>query len=910
MNFPSGSLWAKWDLHVHTPASIFHQYPGTEEKAWEAFLDNLENLPEEFQVIGINDYLFLDGYKRVRKEKSEGRLNNIKLILPVIELRLDKFGGHASGFSRVNFHVIFDDSIEPEIIETQFIASLPRDYKLLPEHQGLEKKWSAVPTRQTLTDFGQLIIEAAPEDRKAQYGDPLIEGFNNFNVTLDNVKKALSNTYFKDRHLTAVGKTEWDAIRWNNASIAEKRNIISCADIVFTAAETIEKFQNAQASLSEAKVNDKLIDCSDAHWLSDADDKDRIGNCFTWIKADTTFTGLQHAIKEYTKRVFVGEAPDKRAKVQRNPTKYIKKIEIKKITGSNLTEPWFNCAIPMNSDLVAIIGNKGSGKSALADVIGLLGNSHQGKHFSFLNDRKFRDPRGNKALHFKATLTWRSGNFSSNGLNESPDHNAVETIKYLPQNYIETLCNEIVTSTDSEFDRELKQIIFSHVEQSERLGHDTLDNLIQYITSETQEQIRALADKVHSINQQIILYENYNSEEYRTKLDSALRQKQEELDAHERSKPNEVPEPTQSEELRQAAEQIRANIETKDTEIDSINSQLAKLNRDKVELTRKVAVLDKATNKLGNFETQFQEFRRTLSELLNELEDDSLKIDEIVNLTINSEKLSLYRTQFDNKIKEIEVQLASTNKDGPVFRKDKLLSEVTKLRNSLDEPNRKFVTYRAALSDWNNQRKDIVGDRDTQGTLEWLKVRKISLSHIPNKLEILKGQRSNITRNIHRKIEELVDSHRRLYRPVQKFVEQQEISSEAIPLSFQVSIIEEGFANSFFEKINRGARGTFFGIEESEKLIQSKLKSIDFNDENSVIEFVDYINNCLQEDRREDVTTSSVRATDQLKSGVKLDEVYDFLYSLSFLAPRYKLQFGDNELYQLSPGQRGLLLLV
>ena len=43
---------------------------------------------------------------------------------------------------------------------------------------------------------------------------------------------------------------------------------------------------------------------------------------------------------------------------------------------------------------------------------------------------------------------------------------------------------------------------------------------------------------------------------------------------------------------------------------------------------------------------------------------------------------------------------------------------------------------------------------------------------------------------------------------------------------------------------------------------------------------------------------------------MKLEEVYDFLYSLSFLTPRYKLQFGDNEIYRLSPGERGLLLLV
>ena len=82
----AGSTWRKWDLHVHTPSSVVHNYPGAEAEAWEAFLLDLEALPADFKVIGINDYIFIDGYERVRKAKLEqDRLKNIDLILPVIE---------------------------------------------------------------------------------------------------------------------------------------------------------------------------------------------------------------------------------------------------------------------------------------------------------------------------------------------------------------------------------------------------------------------------------------------------------------------------------------------------------------------------------------------------------------------------------------------------------------------------------------------------------------------------------------------------------------------------------------------------------------------------------------------------------------------------------------------------------
>lgn len=128
---PAGSTWKKWDLHIHihSPSSIVQNYGGNSDAAWEAFLADLERLPPEFKVIGINDYIFIEGYERVRKAKREqGRLKNIDLILPVVELRLDKFAGvvtkdehgnySQSDWNRINLHVIFDE-LDPEVIRAK-----------------------------------------------------------------------------------------------------------------------------------------------------------------------------------------------------------------------------------------------------------------------------------------------------------------------------------------------------------------------------------------------------------------------------------------------------------------------------------------------------------------------------------------------------------------------------------------------------------------------------------------------------------------------------------------------------------------------------------------------------------------------------------------------------------------------
>src|SRR5207302_4705625 len=98
---------------------------------------------------------------------------------------------------------------------------------------------------------------------------------------------------------------------------------------------------------------------------------------------------------------------------------------IQKVPGSAFHEPWFDCSISINEDLVAIIGNKGSGKSALADALGLLGDTKQSGHFSFLNAQKFRDPRENKASHFQAKLSWASGTLIARRLDSDPRLDAV-----------------------------------------------------------------------------------------------------------------------------------------------------------------------------------------------------------------------------------------------------------------------------------------------------------------------------------------------------------------------------------------------------------------------------------------------------------------------------------------------------
>ena len=407
-----GSEWRIWDLHVHTPASITHNYKARLNlDIWESYIEDLEHLPSDIKVLGINDYLFIDGYKKVLEFKRQGRLKNIDLILPVIEFRLAKFAGNAK-FKRINFHVIFSNEISPDIIEHQFLNALTRNYKLSSDYQGLE--WGGVITRENLENLGQQIINQVPIEKRCEYDAPIKEGFNNLNLEYDCILDALEGApqYFKGKYLTAIGKSEWDDLKWDTNTIADKKDIINRCSLVFSASESVEAYNKSKQSLVAAKVNSLLLDCSDAHANFDSANKDRLGNCHTWIKADPTFRGLQQILFEPNERVCVSEIHPE----LKQSYSIIDHVELH----DNEGKIW-NQNIYFNQNLNAIIGGRSTGKSNLLSCIAAhLSHDSQVPHEKYIDE-----------ITDSVKVFWSDGAI-----------NAERKIEYFPQNYIYSLADK------------------------------------------------------------------------------------------------------------------------------------------------------------------------------------------------------------------------------------------------------------------------------------------------------------------------------------------------------------------------------------------------------------------------------------------------------------------------------------
>ncbi|PQP80854.1 DNA repair protein [Paenibacillus sp. PCH8] len=892
MNYEKGSMWTKWDLHVHTPYSIIHHFNGTtEDETWENYIRDLENLPSEIKVLGINDYIFIDGYRRVKQYKDNGRLSNIDLLLPVVELRLDKFGGAKNKLSRINFHVIFSDQVDADLIEQCFLNVLTSKYELSPLARETQVRWNSVVTKRTLEQLGQMIKSTIPEEQRGLYKSDLEEGFNNLNLDKNQILKTLDQHHFIGKYITAVGKTEWADIKWMDGSIAEKKSIINSVDLVFISSYSAEDYHKAVNSLYESGVNDRLLDCSDAHYSSSSSEKDKLGKCYTWLKADTTFEGLKQVLNEWGERVFIGELPPKLSSINNNKGKYISSISVNKINGVN---GWFDdVTLQLNHDLVSIIGNKGNGKSALADIIGLAGGTKISSDFSFLTKNRFR--QGKLARNFEATLVWENGVSESISLDENPKEHSIEKVKYLPQRYLELLCN----SEDDKFENELKKVIFSHVEIQDRHNKSSLNELIQYKSETIKESIRILSEQLLAINEKLIKLENRATPSHISNVHELLKNKEQELEAHVKQKPEEILPPDASVVLNEELRELSQLVDDYKNQLQNLNALIESQKTKHIDVKNKLAAAHRLEDKIKNFEMQYAHFNSNCSDEVTSL---GLQIENIVKLNVDLSALKNIQSNLLTQDTLLTKELSDNETNSLIKQREKLDFEIKNAQSRLDEPTQKYHVYKKALLDWETKRDDIFSEiTNFTQDISYLQ------SELQNEITKHKELRVAKTQEIFADILKISEIYSNLYKPVQEFIDKHSLTDVDYELKFEVSIDGSAALDGVLGKINQGVRGKFYGTEEGRKLLSTLLEEAHFSNIDSTVSFLDKLLN--QMINNSSIPDSSNIELQLIKNATVLD-FYQYLFSLEYLKPFYSLKLGDKEISKLSPGEKGALLLT
>jgi predicted ATPase len=916
-SYRRGSEWRKWDLHVHTPFSALNNGFGQE---FDSYASEVLRKAVDLRIaaIGLTDYFLIDGYTRMRELLSdEDRLIALLgddiaqqarriALFPNIELRSSVLIANEGDTARVNFHVLFDPAIEPSVIEDHFLREIQFTAQAAPSSS--DESWSL--TRANLVDLGRLL--KAEHDKFASQSD-LAVGMTNAVVHHEDVTESLQRqpSRFANRYLFVVPADEdLSKIGWDGQGHQTRKLFLQKADMFFSANPGTRDFglgqrhPSVEAFVSEFGGLKPCIHGSDAHTYDELFEPAL--KRYLWIKSDPTFQGLRQLLFEPGTRVYIGPEPTALSRAREKATRYMDQISFEKTEKSKDETEWFSGSLPLNHGLVAIIGNKGGGKSALSDILALLGETRSSDHFSFLSAARFLSPKGGLGEMFIAKVLWLSGQERERVLTDPVDLTVPELVKYIPQGFLEAICTELQESPETQFDRELMEVIFSHVGRADRLGRETLSELIVYITKETEELVDQLNLRLIQVNGEILDLESQQTDEHRKTLLAQLAQRRADLEAHVSARPPDVAEPEADPEVKEKTSATKEELDKLVQEIEDLDKKIADTNERLRLSALKIASADRLLDRLTNFERQLDAFHL---DSVRDAEILELDTHSIVHMSIDRETVDTLRTNAvaDN---EAAKALLSTKEGGLPFQREESSKGAETAREELDEPTRRYQEHLRRLAGWDKEREEIEGSAQVTGSMLWLEAKLEALNALPTLVVERQAQRLAIVEEIFEAKLRLLEKYRALYAPVQEFIDTHPVAQQQATLQFSASIGGDEFADTFLNMIHQGRRGSFQGDPEGREQLETLLAIADFSTFTGTRAFLKEMEEHLIRDKREGGADAPVRVEDQLRQDYSPDDVYDLLYGLSYLVPRFELLWQGKPIDKLSPGERGSLLLI
>lgn len=831
MQLETGSYWRKWDLHIHTLSSYDYQI-GEEEYSDELLVQKWVEL--EFAAVAITDHFKIDK-DRIKNLQVLCKKNNITLF-PGVELR--------THYGANNIHII---GIFPEDTNIEDLCGV-FEYNFM-------KKAHSKETNETIYWDTKDIEEFI----RANNGIITVHAGNK----ASGIDKNMNNDEFY-RGIKKEYASFIDVFEVNNENSYKKYKT--------TVVEYLRK---------EFKKSFPVIISSDNHNYNNYE-----LSSYLWIKADPNFKGLLQALLHPEERIFVGNKPPKLISLESNPKVIIKSIEINKKSSVTSIPNWFNQRITLNPSLVAIIGNKGSGKSAMTDIIGTLTNSIQIENLSFLTKDRFNKTPHQYGKDFDAKLIWQDGKeeyVESLLLDNHSYSSHLSNAQYLPQTYIEKTCSDLENNF---FQNEINKVIFSYIPIEERLGSQSFEEFITKRTMPIQLEVEKLIADLKEINIKIISLEQKKSKTYKQEVNDKLAQKNSEHERQLNLKPSEVLKPTDQESLihDEEIELLRQQLSERKLEIEKYKEELS---------TKSVYQQD-----LLNIQSKINKIGQDISQV-NQEATQLLRLDSEEGLIEYNIPIEFYKERISTTIEEmrlITVEITKLQEDYlEINKKINDLTETTSLKN------RQYQEYLNHLNNWETSLKNIVGNEDINDSLINLNKEKIYLDEIlDSDYNSLIKTRKEILKSIFNRKVQITTIYDEIYNPIDKQLSLL-LGDIKNDIKFQTKFVPDlKTLQMSLQFINKRPHSLFQGVAESEKSLLTIIDNTEWNNFENIYSSLEKILECGIEDDFD-----------------KLDKVindkesfYHSILSMQFLKIDFQLTYQDNDLSELSPGERGLVLLT
>jgi hypothetical protein len=476
-----GSEWKRWEPHIHAPGTVLNnQFSGVDP--WQTYLQALEAATPKIEAIGVTDYYVTETYEEVVRQSRLGRLPHAKLIFPNIEMRLDVAA--RDGF--VNIHLL----VSPE--DPNHLTELKRLLSRL-QFNVLGDRYDC--TREELIRLGRRADPTIVED-----GAALRHGATQYKVNFARLKEVFGESDWAKRNIliAVAGAADDGTSGLRQAADATMRQEIErFAHVIFSSSAAQREFWLGKRAKTAAELRDGYNGCKPCLHGSDAHHPTTVGqpvqDRYSWLKGALTFDALRQACIDPESRAFVGSVP---------PLHAIPSQVVAEVT---LTDaPWaMTAALPLNPGLVAVIGARGSGKTALADVIaagcdaitGWSGEANVSPSF-LVRARPLLD-------RAKVTLTWGGGDASTRALDGSDANGpfSYPRARYLSQQFVEELCSSQGASEG--LIQEVERVVFEAHSEDQRDGATDFQELLAGRTMRFQQAQRREVESIGAISDRI-----------------------------------------------------------------------------------------------------------------------------------------------------------------------------------------------------------------------------------------------------------------------------------------------------------------------------------------------------------------------------------------------------------------------
>lgn len=373
---------------MHLPGTLRNDQFGQMTVA-EA-LDVLADRSPAIEAIGVTDYFTTASYHRATAAFANGAGAGIALIFPNVEVR---FASASNKGTAINAHLLCAPEDVGEL--ERFLLHLTFSYR--------------DTTLRCCDDDLRRLGRLERDDRTLSDEAALRAGANLFKVDSSQLRDAFERDEWAREHiLLAVPGSSGDGTAGlqsgDDSYKALRESIERMAHIIFSSNPKQTEFWLGRGALSEEELTRRYKGKKLCLHGSDAHEAERLGEPeqqrLCWLKGSASFETLRMAVLAPGTRGHIG------------PTHPLTGYELGRISRVSVTgrEGWFpQGGIALNPGLIAVIGQRGSGKTALADLIAVGAGSDEPFH-----NRASFVSRAGRLLHGCTTeVEWSDGEVTS-----------------------------------------------------------------------------------------------------------------------------------------------------------------------------------------------------------------------------------------------------------------------------------------------------------------------------------------------------------------------------------------------------------------------------------------------------------------------------------------------------------------